>query len=429
MALAAWLGYKARDFSTPVSLAYRRVVDEYGHIVRRMPDLAGFLQHLGETLQSTLNPASVSVWLYRADDHSLILSRFESETTTTELIVLPVDLDPKSLQGIYQTVALPDSEVRQTLLDLGIQTVASMNVGGELLGLIGLGAHQFEQSQEVVRLLDLLAGQGALAIKNAYLITDLEKTLSKLRLAYQRTIDAQEEERRNLAAELHDDILGRLTTMALTLRNSRNHLTANPQQVKLWLEALEKETQEVNRRLREITQGIHPSVLTDLGLVSALRAYMDQLAKQPLPDSAPQAVVLTAEGFNGQRISNPKLERDLYCITRQALDNALAHACARQVMIHLQWRAETIKVTIQDTGKGMKAAPEVLMGQSGHLGLLTMNERVRAWGGLLTFETQPDSGTTVRARLPIDQPSCNPTYLEAFTQHLAKPIPQPATKH
>jgi signal transduction histidine kinase len=258
----------------------------------------------------------------------------------------------------------------------------------------------------------------ALAVKSAYLLADLAEALSKLQLAYRRTIDAEDEERRRLAMELHDDILSRLTTMTLALRHGQKQLSVNPEQVQGCLEMVEYETQSINRRLREITQGLHPSVLVDLGLISALQAYMDSLVKKSLPASAPGLITLTAQGFNGDRLAEPNLERDLYFITRQALDNAIEHAHADQVFIHLRWREDAVSVTVQDNGRVMKEPPEQLMGQNGRLGLLSMNERVLTWQGRLTFHTTPGNGTTVQVRVPIDQPSRQPAHLQAFTQLL-----------
>ena len=181
---------------------------------------------------------------------------------------------------------------------------------------------------------------------------------------------------------------------------------------------LGQETRYLHLRLREITQGLHPSILTDLGLIAALQAYMDSLSKHALPTSAPRTIDLTAQGFNGTRIDDPKLERDLYYIIRQAVDNALKHAQAEQIFIHLRWRDDAVTVTVQDTGVGLKAPPEMLMGQQGHLGMLSLQERVLAWRGRLSFQTGQGQGTTVHARLPICQPSPNPTHLQAFTHYL-----------
>jgi signal transduction histidine kinase len=202
------------------------------------------------------------------------------------------------------------------------------------------------------------------------------------------------------------------------LSNSQRQLTLEPGKVQNWLETLSQETRYLNRRLREITQGLHPAVLTDLGLIAALQAYMDTLSKHALPVSAPRTIDLTAQGFADTRINDPKLERDLYYITRQALDNAIKHAQAEQIYVHLRWRDDAVTVTVQDTGIGLKAAPELLMGQQGHLGLLSLHERVLAWRGRLSFQTGPGQGTTVYARLPIHQPSPNPSHLQAFTHYL-----------
>ena len=187
-----------------------------------------------------------------------------------------------------------------------------------------------------------------------------------------------------------------------------------------WLEGLEKETTNVNQRLREITQGLHPTVLTNLGLISAIQAYLDTIVRQPLSASAPRVITLTAQGFSADRIPDLRLERDLYHITRQALDNAVAHAQADQVFIHVRWSSDAVSVTVQDTGRGMQDTPERLMGQRGHLGLLSMNERVRAWGGRLTLElsrrtrddgARLDSGQTAQ---PLARPSAG---------HHTSPVP------
>jgi signal transduction histidine kinase len=424
-----WVGSKLEYILHPERLAYRRIIETCNQIIREVSDQDVVLDRLTHTLYYHLGLDSVSVWRYRAEDRVLALSRFEGEQVVRRslgrglfggLTELPLDLDLQHLFGTWPVSALPESALRRGLLAGGVQVVASLNLGQELIGIIGLGESKFgsRYSPEAVRWLSLIVGQLALVVKSAYLLTDLEDTLKKLQLAYRRSIDAEDEERRRLAVELHDDILSRLTTMTLTLRNSQKQLETRPGRVRDCLRALEVETQTVNRRLREITQGLHPSVLMDLGLISALQAYMDSLVKRSLPPTAPRLVTLTAQGFNGHRFDERNLERDLYYVVRQALDNAIRHAEADQVFIHLRWREDTVSVTVQDNGRGMKDQPEKLMGQNGRLGLLSMNERVLTWQGRLTFHSEPGRGTTVQVRLPVDQPSCDPAHLQAFTQLL-----------
>ncbi len=406
----------------PEQLIYRQFVEEYGQVVRGTADLSTLLPYVSRLLYETLEVNHVTIWFYCAEESLLTLAHAEGILPGDCLAELPVDLELKQLHGTQAVSTAPESALRRGLMDLGIETVASLSLRYELVGLIGLGSSRRSQLHhlETLRVLDLLAGQLALAVKNSRLIADLAETLNKLQLAYRRTMDAQEEERRNLAIELHDDVLSRLTTMGMTLRHSQRQLTGNPAQVQAWLEMLEQETRYLNGRLREITQGLHPTILTDLGLIAALQAYMDSLTRHALPPSAPRTVDLTAQGFGDTRIQDQKLERDLYYITRQAVDNALKHAQADQIFIHLRWRDDAVTVAVQDTGAGMKNAPELLMGQQGHLGLLSMHERALAWRGRLSFQSTPGRGTTVYARLPISQPSPNPTHLQAFTHYLQR---------
>jgi signal transduction histidine kinase len=228
----------------PERLAYRRIVEEYGQAVQEMSDLGELLQYVTQTLYETLDTESVSVWLYQAEDGILVLSRSEGTIAVNDLTQLPVDIGLGRLRSTQSVSVLPESALRQGLMMLDVRVITSMSLRDELIGVIGLGEHRLneEYSGATLRLLDLMAGQSALAVKNTCLIGDLEETLGKLQLAYRRTIDAQEEERRRLAAELHDDILGRLTTMSLTLRNSRHYLTTDSDSVQSWLETLEKET-------------------------------------------------------------------------------------------------------------------------------------------------------------------------------------------
>ncbi|MBI1877517.1 MAG: hypothetical protein HYR94_04680, partial [Chloroflexi bacterium] len=409
--LHPWLEVTLEHVLHPERLLYRQLVETYGQMVRETADLDTLLLYITRTLAKSLLTRSVTVWLYHAEDSVLTLSCLEGVLAADNLTELPVDLSLPQLHGTQRVSNLPESALRQGLMLLGIETITSLSWRDDLVGIISLGGYHYgrQYRPETQQVLDLMAGQLALAVKNARLISDLEETLDKLQRAYRQTIDAQEEERRNLAVELHDDILSRLTTMGMTLNNCQRRLQADPAQVRAWLEMLGQEIRYLNTRLREITQGLHPAILTDLGLIAALQAYMDSLSRHALLNSVPRTIDLTAQGFDGTRIDDPKLERDLYYITRQALDNALKHAQADQIFIHLRWRADAITVTVQDTGVGLKVSPELLMGQKGHLGLLSLHERVLAWRGRLSFQTGPGQGTTVYARLPINQPSPNPT--------------------
>lgn len=401
---------------------YQTLLEAYNTSLRETNDLEAILENLCRTLADLLQAQSSAILLYNTEQHSLHLAVIAGPMPDKLYQSLPVDLDPTQLRGVKPVAALPESALKQGLLALNIHLLAAMTLNRELIGLICLGPPHRAASFPLAaqHQLQVLAGQSSLVIKNARLITDLEATVQQLALTYRRTIDAQEQERRSLAVEIHDDILGRLTTMTLSLRNCRTWLEKKPEQVQTWIEHLEQETQDVNRRLREITQGLHPTVLTDLGLIAALQAYLDSLARQAWPPSAPREIVLTAQGFQQQRLGDLRLERDIYNLTRQALDNAIKHAAAEQIFIHLHWWGDEIRITVQDTGKGLKDAPEVLMGQNGRLGLLSIHQRARAWGGQVNFASQAGYGTTIRAMVPVEHPSDSPHTLQVFSQYLER---------
>jgi signal transduction histidine kinase len=425
VSLFAWLvfgglaivsGALLSDTLHPERLASRQIAQLCSQLTRLSADPWLLLGRMTRSLHATLQTESLSLWRFQADAQVLSLLQAAGAAPADDLLELPLDLPAGQLHGVGPVINLPESALRQGLQEAGVQTVVWLTVGPELVGLVGLGPSAFQFPPEV---LQQLAAQVTLLTKNVLLTADLDDTLQKLQRAYRRTIDAQDDERRNLGAELHDDVLGRLTTMALALRRSRDNLTQNATDVRQWLAGLETETQNLNRRLREITQGLHPSVLTDLGLIAGMRAYLDSLAGAPGRGDRARVITLTAQGFDLARIPTTKLERDLYYITRQAVENALKHAAAEQVFVHLRWDNDAISVTVRDTGRGMAEPPERLMGRGGHIGLLSMQERAMAWQGQLSFYTGPQQGTTVRARLPIEQPSAAPAHLQAYTQYLS----------
>jgi signal transduction histidine kinase len=345
------------------------------------------------------------------------------------LTVLPVDIEAEALrlEGLQPLSNLPESALRQGLAGWNTQFVLVLRLGQELVGIIGVGYNQetISHRTEMLSQWGLMGGQLALILKNYELETNFERSQRQLQHAYRRVIDTQADERRHLATQLHDEILGQLTLLSLTLRNSQKQLATNPERVRGWLEMTVQETQAINRRLREITQGLHPSVLCDLGLISALQAYLDTLSQQAAVFPTNPVITLTAQGF-AERLPDPKLEADVYYLIRQAVDNALSHAHADQILIHLRWHETAVTMTIKDTGQGMKDDPETLTGQNGHLGLLSIKERALAWRGQVDFYTAPNQGTTIYARLPIAQPSCAPTHLQAFTHYLRTTTFEPA---
>lgn len=405
----------------PEQRAYSQFAERCTALRHNSADARAFFRLAGELCFATLNPASVAVWRFDGESEVLRPVFFTGTQSPVTLDDVPLDVDLTSIPQASLVETLPESALRYSWMNQDMHLVCPILWNKELLGAIGLGAPRYSVSytREAQQWLEWLAGQVALALKNVHLAKEIEETRTRLQWAYRQTVEIQEEERRSLAAELHDDILSRLTAMSLTLRNCRKRIADKDAQLEAWLSNLEQETNTIVQRLREITQGLHPTVLTNLGLIAAVRAYLDHIARRPSSNAC--VVSLTAQGFGGNRLPDARLERDLYHITRQALDNALAHAHAAHVFIHFRWSFDAVSVTVRDTGQGMVEPLERLMGRDGHLGLLSMYERARAWDGHFTVESQPGAGTTVRVSIPVDQPSRSPAHLEAYVHYLSPP--------
>ncbi len=420
-----WLARVFESMMHPERQAYSQFAERY-KVAVHLPeyDARALFQLAGETCFRVLNPTSVAIWRFDSEGNLLRPVYFTGARPPVTLEDLPVDVNLKEDHQIKEVETIPESALRRSWMSQSIYAVCPLIWSGELLGVIGLGAPRYalRYTNPELQWLSWLANQVALTVKNLHLVAEIEDARTRLQLAYRQTVEVQEEERRNLAAELHDDILSRLTAMGLTLRNCRRRMSDSDQQVAAWLSNMEQEMNAMAQRLREITQGLHPTVLSNLGLIAAVQAYLDHVARRPFPKSC--VVSLTAQGFGNDRLPDARLERDLYHITRQALDNALIHAYAEHVFVHFRWSADSVSVTVRDTGRGTEEPLDRLIGKDGHLGLVSMHERTRAWGGRLTFESQPDRGTTVRVSIPIDQPSRSPGHLEAYVHYLSSPTPE-----
>ncbi|MDM8529088.1 ATP-binding protein [Anaerolineales bacterium HSG24] len=392
-------------------LGYNQVVSSYRETIRAMLSRDEILQYTAQTVQKQLKANRVLVWVYQAETGNMLLSHAVGQITETSLAELfPLDIRPETLDQTYYTTDLPEGTSRQGLMMLKLQVIIPIQLRHTLMGMVGIGydAYRGPYSPETTYWLNLLATEAALSLRNV----QLEESLEKLRPVYKWTIDARESERRRLASELHDDVMAQMTTLTMTINMARSQLAQlngniDPK-VLNWLETVSEGMPQLNRRLREIMNGLYPSVLTNLGLIAALRTHIDSLARQPLPPNNPAETIITMtwEGF-GERIEDPNLERDLYYVTRQAIDNAVKHAQANQILVNIRWGTlrtqPMISITIRDTGRGMKATPDELVGRNGRLGLVSMNERVIAWNGTLVMESEPNQGTTILARVPVEQ--------------------------
>jgi signal transduction histidine kinase len=237
-----------------------------------------------------------------------------------------------------------------------------------------------------------VADPGAVAI-----VSMVDLTEHKLRrLLLERALTAQEEERRRLARELHDEAGQALTSVAVglqQLQQAPDLPTARARATRL--QAVVKSTiDEVGR----LARGLHPCVLEDYGLVEALERHIAELASLhqlsidfqligELPEGDPCSTEATA----------------IYRIVQEALRNVIRHAEASHVSVILNWAPHRVRLVVEDDGKGFDpyAIPRIDPGQVTGLGLHGMRERVELLSGTLQVDSVPGGGTTLAIRIPL----------------------------
>jgi PAS domain S-box-containing protein len=222
----------------------------------------------------------------------------------------------------------------------------------------------------------------------------LEESRQELRALAGRLINAEEEARKRISRELHDDLCQKLAILAFDASGALHVRGDEPAELKQVLADLQSRVVHLSHDVRQIAHELHPSVLDDLGLTAALRELCEEF-------SARERIELHFEESNMPARIPGETASCLYRITQEALHNVSRHAQARQVQIALQRRANGLCLKIADNGAGFD--PQSISRRS--LGLVSMKERVRMIRGEFSLQSQPGRGTeiTVLAPLPKEE--------------------------
>ncbi|MFZ0179065.1 MAG: sensor histidine kinase, partial [Candidatus Dormiibacterota bacterium] len=256
---------------------------------------------------------------------------------------------------------------------------------GELLGALSVNKRRGEALTPIEqKLVDDLAHQAGLVLKNVGLSADLQVRLDELRASRQRLVSAQDVERRRLERDLHDGAQQHLVALKVKLGLAEMLLGRDPEKAAAILEQLKGDADEALDTLRDLARGIYPPLLADKGLMVALES---QARKSTV------AVTVEAEGV--QRYAQD-VEATVYFCVLEALQNVQKYAAASQVTVRLREDDRALRFEVQDDGKGFDAFTT----RKG-AGLTNMSDRVDALGGSLEVESQTSAGTCVRGQLPV----------------------------
>jgi signal transduction histidine kinase len=217
----------------------------------------------------------------------------------------------------------------------------------------------------------------------------------KLRQLTRQILSAQEEERKEISRELHDEVVQTLVGINVQLSALSRSASAGMHSLKAKIartqRLVENSVNEVHRFAREL----RPAVLDDLGLIPALHAYCKNLA-------ARKKIKIQLTAFAGVEALEDTRRAVLYRVSQEALTNVIRHAQATQVNVGITKLPGSICLEIGDDGKSFPVEKTLLAKNNKRLGLLGMRERIEMIGGTLSIISAPGEGTTVRAEIPFN---------------------------
>ncbi|NMM24661.1 MAG: sensor histidine kinase [Phycicoccus sp.] len=232
-------------------------------------------------------------------------------------------------------------------------------------------------------------------------VTEEERRLSEQRAYAAHLLTAQEDERRRLAQDLHDDPVQTLTYLVRMLGQLSEDPLLPPALAALARRDGELATEVVDD-LRTVIHGLRPPELDDFGVVAALWQLVEEC------DARPGISARLRVSGDQVRLS-AQSELTVYRVAQEALSNVVHHAQATNVQVDLQF-GQQVLLTVTDDGRGIPADSITSASLGGHLGLIGMRERVNLVGGSLEIRANTPHGTLVRVTLPGSLPE-PPTFL------------------
>ncbi len=348
------------------------------------------LQQNEEQLQAILDHSPVAVWLKDLEGRYLKVNRqFEKNTGLSEKEILG-----KTDTQIFSSERTSRFwEIDHTVLQTG-QAYESDEVWDRSDGIHTEHVFKFLLTTSKGKPY-ALCGIATDITQRKQAETILQKASQRLEIQQQelrslaaQLLTAQEEERRRISRDLHDDVNQRLAVLSLKLQAARNVLPDH-HLVTPMIQELYENVANLSDDIRHLAYQYHPSILDDLGLGSALRSLCEDFEKW-------EGISVTCELPDGARKISQAVGTCLYRVVQESLRNVSKHAQASAVHLILREDEQEITLSIQDNGKGFEVDGLLSRG----LGFVSMRERVRLVGGTLLVESQPGHGTIVKVSIP-----------------------------
>jgi PAS domain S-box-containing protein len=361
-------------------------VDRCG-LLRLLPRKASWqLTHIASSGNVPTRPAGVELprslypWAYEklAEKHEVMsVSRLDDLPTEAK-----VDRQTCIEMGIRSYVNIPILIGESVSHNIHVSSVKSERVWPEeffprlrVLGEIFVNALQRKQAEEASQESERM----------------LRQNESDLRGLAGRLIHAQEEERRRLARELHDDLAQRLAVVAIDVGRLDLQLTDAPAPVREELREMKNGIVRISQDVHSLSRQLHPSILDDLGLIKAVESECAGFSRR-------EGIEVLFNHENIPRVIPKDVSLSLYRIIQEGLRNISKHACAEHASVSLQGIDHDLLLSVRDDGIGFDRAE---VKENPGLGLSSMRERAKLIHGELSIQSEPEKGTVITVRAPF----------------------------
>jgi signal transduction histidine kinase len=251
-------------------------------------------------------------------------------------------------------------------------------------------------SAEHIEIAREVANSVAIAIHNARLRSIITKHGQDLQQLSSRLIRVQEDERKRISYELHDEIGQILTAVSFNLAAIERECEANPSiEIFEKLEDTKSLVDRLTTQVRSLSLELRPTMLQDLGLIPTVRWYINAFTKR-------RGISVHLDTTDMEERFSEDVETTLYRIIQEALTNISRHAEANQVFLCIEKHDSIIRATIDDDGKGFQ--PDTIQSSANlgkGVGLVAIRERVMALNGKFEIESGPGEGTHLKVELPV----------------------------
>ena len=239
-------------------------------------------------------------------------------------------------------------------------------------------------------------GDGSFAgfIGSAVDVTDQKLAQEALENVSGQLIAAQEKERSRLARELHDDICQRLAMISLKIEKVSKGWGRAKSSIPDQLEQIWQQCSTLTGDVQTLSHELHPSILDNLGLVTAVRSYCREVSEQ-------KGVLVEFSGGNIPSSLPREVSLSLFRVVQEALRNGVKYSGQKHFEVRLQEISGQLELEVSDRGVGFDAMKTK---KGGGLGLVSMAERINQVNGSFSIDSQPNVGTRIRARVPMAAP-------------------------